>query len=62
MDIKEIIRKAGGARAVAELTGVTTQAVYQWREVPAPHVVDIAARLGLEPRDLRPDVFREPAA
>ena len=60
MEIKNIIEKAGGARAVADLTGVSVQAVYQWKTVPAPHVLKMAEVLRVDPYELRPDVFPKP--
>lgn len=57
----EIIRiaalRVGGVPALARSIGVTRQAVYQWREVPAERVPDIAALTGLQRAELRPDLF-----
>jgi len=57
----EIVRKAadriGGVPRLAVRLGVTRQAIYQWREVPADRVVDIAVATGIARADLRPDLF-----
>jgi len=57
MDTKEIIVKAGGARALAEALGVTTQAIYDWRLIPAKHVYKVAKMAGIEPDKIRPEMF-----
>lgn len=59
MKVETIIKKLGGARRVSELVGVSDKAVYKWKQIPPQHVVTIAKELGLKPKDLRPDVFRE---
>jgi hypothetical protein len=57
----EIVRKAadriGGVPKLAERLGVTRQAIYQWREVPAERVGEIALATGVPRADLRPDLF-----
>ena len=58
MDIKGIIRQAGGPSRVAKATGLRSHAtVIGWRRVPAEHARTVARMAGLTPRDLRPDVF-----
>ena len=57
MDTKTVIKKAGGARAIAESLGVSTQFVYQWRKVPPKYVKEVAKMSGLRPEQIRPDVF-----
>lgn len=57
----EIVRKAadriGGVPRLAERIGVTRQAIYQWREVPADRVVEMAAATGVSRAAFRPDLF-----
>lgn len=60
MDVKELINKAGGARKVAEMCGVSHQAVYNWVNIPAPHVLRFSRLLDIPPETIRPDVFCEP--
>jgi DNA-binding transcriptional regulator YdaS (Cro superfamily) len=50
--------KAGGPAALAKaLGGITSQAVSQWKKVPAERVLDVERITGISRRDLRPDVF-----
>jgi len=39
MDKQTAIRFAGGARNLAILLGISTQAVYKWREIPEAQLV-----------------------
>jgi DNA-binding transcriptional regulator YdaS (Cro superfamily) len=36
---------------------ITSQAISQWREVPAHRVLEVEAITGLSRHDLRPDIF-----
>lgn len=58
-DIQEIIQKAGGASAVARSFDppITSQAVSQWRRIPADRVLVVAKLAGVTPNLLRPDIF-----
>lgn len=49
----------GSINEVASVAGVTRQAVYKWRSVPAEHCIAIElATSGKRSRhDLRPDIF-----
>ncbi|QHC37233.1 helix-turn-helix domain-containing protein [Komagataeibacter xylinus] len=58
--LPEIIKRAGGRRAIARALGMTEQAVGQWKQVPPRWVVDVAAMAGMSPTEIRPDVFRDP--
>ncbi|MDK4703873.1 Cro/CI family transcriptional regulator [Rhizobium sp. CNPSo 4062] len=50
--------KAGGPAALAKaLGGVTSQAVSQWKKVPAERVLDVERITGISRHELRPDVF-----
>jgi DNA-binding transcriptional regulator YdaS (Cro superfamily) len=57
----DIVRRAadriGGVPRLAQRIGVTRQAIYQWREVPADRVGEIATATGIPRADLRPDLF-----
>jgi DNA-binding transcriptional regulator YdaS (Cro superfamily) len=54
--------KAGGPAALAKALGgtLTSQAVSQWRKVPAERVLDVERITGISRHDLRPDVFGVP--
>jgi hypothetical protein len=43
MDKATLIRRAGGVRWLATLLGITTQAIYKWRDVPADHLMRLRA-------------------
>jgi hypothetical protein len=60
MDIRDIIRAAGGPVNVARLVQRKHSTVSEWVRVPAEFVSAIAAASGLAPHVIRPDVF--PAA
>lgn len=53
--------RAGGVPALASRIGVTRQALYQWRRVPADKVALLARETGLPARMLRPDLYSGPA-
>lgn len=36
-------------------------AVYAWKQIPPHHCARVAELIGASPKDLRPDVFGEPA-
>ena len=49
---------AGGPAALAKaLGGVSSQAVSQWKKVPAERVLGVERLTGISRHDLRPDVF-----
>lgn len=55
--------KAGGPAALAKaIGGVTSQAVSQWKKIPAERVLDIERLTGISRHELRPDVFGEAPA
>jgi hypothetical protein len=53
--------RAGGVPSLAKKIGVSKQALYQWRRVPADKVAALARETGLSERLLRPDLFAGPA-
>ena len=61
----EIIRIAaesvGGVPILARRLGLTRQAIYQWKEVPADRVAEIAAATGISRAALRPDLYEAAA-
>lgn len=55
--------EAGGPAALAKaLGGLTSQAVSQWKKIPAERVLDVERLTGISRHDLRPDVFGEAQA
>ncbi|MBB2157226.1 hypothetical protein HLH33_13045 [Gluconacetobacter diazotrophicus] len=60
MDVSSIIKRAGGVVAVARAINRHPSTISGWRRVPAEVAVDVAQLAGLEPSDIRPDVFRDP--
>jgi hypothetical protein len=51
------LREHGKLSDIAVHLGVTKQAAYKWRRVPAERVQRVAQITGLEPQFLRPDIF-----
>ena len=53
------IEAAGGVAALAAAIGVTSQAISQWRRVPAERVIAVEAATSgkVSRRDLRPDLY-----
>lgn len=61
--VSDLVRKNGGAQAVADLFGVTRPAVVKWcrkNQFPARRTVDIAHAFGIPETVIRPDIFRKP--
>ncbi|WP_121041978.1 transcriptional regulator [Stenotrophomonas rhizophila] len=56
------IKELGGPALIGRVCGVSSQAVSQWKRVPAEHVLAIEAATGVSRHDLRPDVFGPAAA
>ncbi len=62
MDIEEIIEKAGGAEALASLTGVGTEAIRKWRQsraIPGKHWAALLRLPGITLSDLDPQTPQE---
>lgn len=54
-----VFKAAGNARKLSIALGLTRQALSRWKRVPAVHVVAVAQISGIEPKEIRPDVFRD---
>jgi DNA-binding transcriptional regulator YdaS (Cro superfamily) len=48
----------GGAVGLSKLIGITSQAVSQWKRVPAERVIDVERATGVPREELRPDLYR----
>lgn len=52
---------AGGPTGLAaKLGSITSQAVSQWKRVPADRVLDVERVTGVSRYDLRPDIYGSP--
>ena len=55
------VKKAGGAKALSDLLGISQPAVTMWKKIPPSRCIAIEAITGISRYRLRPDVFgREP--
>jgi DNA-binding transcriptional regulator YdaS (Cro superfamily) len=55
---EEAKQKAGGPSALAEkLGGLTSQAVSQWKRIPAGRVIAVEQITGIPRHELRPDLY-----
>jgi hypothetical protein len=55
--LKEAIRRAGGAVAVARHFGINHAAVSRWRVVPGPRAIPLEKLTGVARHELRPDLY-----
>ena len=58
---EKVVELAGGKPAVARLCGISKQAVYKWKSIPAEHCLTIERALSgqVDRHQMRPDVFGE---
>jgi hypothetical protein len=54
--IKYVVNKAGGAKVLSEMLGITKQAVYRWKAVPVDHAELVSRLSGLPLAIVRPDL------
>lgn len=50
-------KAVGGSSELGRRIGVTSQAVSQWRRVPAERVLDVERATGVPRHHLRPDLY-----
>jgi DNA-binding transcriptional regulator YdaS (Cro superfamily) len=55
--LSDAIAGAGSLKAIADPCGVTEQAVCQWAQVPARHVLTVERVSGVPRQRLRPDLY-----
>lgn len=55
--IKKASEAAGSVIRLAELLGVTRNAIYQWERIPAERVVEVEKLTGVPREQLRPDLY-----
>jgi DNA-binding transcriptional regulator YdaS (Cro superfamily) len=51
------IQAAGGPAALGNALGCSSQAISQWRRIPAERVLDVERITGIPREDLRPDLY-----
>ncbi|QNT77592.1 YdaS family helix-turn-helix protein [Entomobacter blattae] len=59
ISVSELIEKAGGVVTVARAVNRTHPAIIKWKKgkVPSIHVLTLAKMAGVNPEEVRPDVF-----
>ena len=55
--LRRAIKLVGTSRALAEMVGVTPQALGQWGRVPAGRVLKVEKITGVPRHELRPDLY-----
>lgn len=60
--IAKAIAASGSAVRLASGLGITSQAVGQWKKVPAERVLDVERITGVSRHELRPDLYPPPIA
>ena len=60
--LQAAISRAGSTVKLAAALGIASQAISQWRRVPAGRVLDVERVTGVSRHDLRPDLYPRDAA
>lgn len=60
--LDRLLQIRGATKRLAEGLGISTAAISQWERVPKDRVVRAAEILGVEPEELRPDLYSSEAA
>jgi DNA-binding transcriptional regulator YdaS (Cro superfamily) len=58
--VMSLIRERGLSAAIAKRLGINRQAISQWTEVPWNRVFIVAEVTGLQPHEIRPDIYPPP--
>lgn len=58
MDIKDIVRRCGGAAELGQKIGRHRTTIIGWERVPVEHARIVAGLLGVPLSEIRPDVWR----
>lgn len=58
--VKKAAQKVGSPAQLARELGVPRPNLYNWRRVPAHHVFMMAVLSGMQPHELRPDIWPDP--
>lgn len=56
--LRQALKVAGTYAELGRRIGVSRQAVFQWRRIPAELVMDVAKATGIAAAVLRPDLYR----
>jgi DNA-binding transcriptional regulator YdaS (Cro superfamily) len=57
---QQAIERAGSRSKLAQLLGISHQAVNKWTVVPTRHIIEIERLTGVHRSLLRPDLYEEP--
>lgn len=55
--VEKAIDAAGSAVKLGRALGITSQAIGQWKKIPAERVVEIERVTGVPRQELRPDLY-----
>lgn len=55
--LMKVFRAYGGVSALADILGVSRQAVWQWEQVPIKYLKQIETDTGIPRQLLRPDLY-----
>lgn len=60
--VQKAITEAGGVASLASKIGVSSQAVSQWKRIPAERVIEVERATGVRRERLRPDLYPQESA
>ena len=55
--VAKVFKAYGGSAALADILGVSRQAVWQWQKIPVKYIKQIEADTGIPRILLRPDLY-----
>jgi len=53
----KVFKAYGTASALAKALGVSKQTISVWEKIPVKHIMQIAHETGIDPQELRPDIY-----